>query len=232
MTSSLGHADRHPVWTEGSYTVQLTVFGGTGPTGQLLIERACHDGHDIVAFARTPAKLPAHQRLSVVEGQLVDAAAIAETIDGADADAVLSVLAPGTTAADIPPLITGYRNIVAAMDRSGVRRLVALGTPSIPHPDDGKDRKVALMVQAIKTFQPTAYDALVTIGAIVSESDLDWTIVRAPLLTNGALTSSINVRLPGVKGGIRLSRANAAGFILGQATDSTYYRKAPYISDT
>ena len=103
----------------------------------------------------------------------------------------MSLLGPGTNAADVPPLVTGTRNIVAAMHEHGVRRLVATGTPSISDEADSKDWKIGLLVKLISRFQPVAYDAIVTIGRIVRESGLDWTIVRLPFLSNGPRTTRI-----------------------------------------
>ncbi len=209
--------------------MRVTIFGGTGPTGQLLVEQALSEGHDVVAYARSPHKLRQRTGLTAVEGTLEQSDKIASAISGSDV--VLSVLGPGTNAADIPALITGYRNIVAAMQQHGVRRLVALGTPSITDPADTSDRRVGLLVTLIRTFQPTAYNAIVTIGEIVRQSELGWTIVRVPLLSNGPRTEHVNVRNIGGKGGLRLSRANAAAFILAQASDTTYVGAAPLISD-
>ncbi|MGW1719616.1 NAD(P)-dependent oxidoreductase [Streptomyces sp. NPDC002156] len=209
--------------------MRIAVFGGTGPTGLLLINQALAVGHEVVAYARTPAKLPSHQRLTAIQGQLDDASAIGEAVRGSDA--VLSVLGPGTNKAEIPPLVSGYRSIIAAMREHGVDRLVALGTPSITDPADRRDLKVGLMVSGIRKFQPVAYDAIVRIGQTVRDSGLKWTIVRVPLLTNGPKTATVNVRAVGDKGGVRLSRTNAAAFLLQQATDSTHIGAAPFITD-
>ncbi|MYT99974.1 MULTISPECIES: NAD(P)H-binding protein [unclassified Streptomyces] len=209
--------------------MRVTVFGGTGPTGLLLINQALNEGHEVTAYARTPSKLPTHERLTAVQGQLDDAAAIAEAVRGSDA--VLSTLGPTTKKADSAPLVTGYRHIVAAMHGHGVERLIVMGTPSIPDPTDGKEAKVSLMVTAIRKFQPAAYEAIVTIGHIVRESGLKWTIVRFPLLSDGPRTASINVRKVGDKGGLRLSRANAAAYYLQQLTDSSQIGRAPFITD-
>ncbi|OBY29444.1 NAD(P)H-binding protein, partial [Mycolicibacter kumamotonensis] len=165
-----------------------------------------------------------------VEGQLDDAEKISAAIAGSDA--VVSVLGPSTKSADVAALAPGYRNIVAAMHQHRVRRLVVTGTPSITDDADGRDWKVAAMVRLISVVQPAAYRALVDIGGIVRESGLDWTIVRLPFLSEGPRTARINVRQVGAKGGLRLSRANAAAFILEQVTATTYSAKAPFISDT
>ncbi|MYS92298.1 MULTISPECIES: NAD(P)-dependent oxidoreductase [Streptomyces] len=208
--------------------MRITVFGSTGPTGLLLIEQALAEGHEVVAYARTPAKLPSHQRLTGVQGQLDDARAIGEAVRGSDA--VLSLLGPKPKS-DIPPLISGYRHIVAAMSEHGVERLIAMGTPSITDPADGKDFKVGLMVTGIRTFLPPAYRAIVTIGDIVRESGLKWTIVRFPWLTNRPRTASVNVRNVGDKGGLSLSRANAAAYFLEQLTDASQIGRAPFVTD-
>ena len=37
--------------------MQLAIFGGTGPTGQQLIEQALSSGHQVTALVRQPAKI-------------------------------------------------------------------------------------------------------------------------------------------------------------------------------
>ncbi len=64
----------------GFATVRITIFGGTGPTGRLLIQDALPAGHQVTAYARTPAALPERDRLMAVEGQLVNRDAIAMAI--------------------------------------------------------------------------------------------------------------------------------------------------------
>ncbi|MGW1672472.1 NAD(P)-dependent oxidoreductase [Streptomyces sp. NPDC002324] len=209
--------------------MRITVFGGTSPTGLLLLDQALAEGHDVVAYARTPSKLPTHERLTAVQGQLDDPRSISQAIRGSDA--VLSMLGPTLKKADVPVLITGYHHIVAAMREHGVERLVAMGTPSITDPADGKEAKIGLMVTAVRKFQPVAYESIVAIGRIVRESGLKWTIVRFPMLSNGPRTASLNVRAVGDRGGIRLSRANAAAYYLQQVSDSTQIGRAPFITD-
>lgn len=69
------------------------------------------------------------------------------------------------------------------------------------------------------------------IGEIVRDSGLQWTFVRVPFLTNGPRTGSLNVRMKGEKGGMRVSRANVAAFFLEQARDTSRIGTAPYITD-
>ena len=51
--------------------MNITVFGGTGETGLLLVQKALSTGHRVTAFARNPAKFSfQHDNLSIVQGNL------------------------------------------------------------------------------------------------------------------------------------------------------------------
>jgi nucleoside-diphosphate-sugar epimerase len=132
---------------------------------------------------------------------LTDPQAIAGAVK--DADAVISLLGPPSKPAlgrfDVAPILEGYRHIVAAMETHGVRRLVALGTPSINDDADRWGPALSILVVAGKRFKPAAYQTMVGIGEIVCASELDWTIVRVPLLTDGPRTERINVGTLGDK---------------------------------
>jgi uncharacterized protein YbjT (DUF2867 family) len=211
--------------------MRLAVFGGTSPTGQHLVQQALQAGHTATALARNPAKLAARDGLTVIEGQLTDTQAIASAVK--DAEAVISLLGPPTRGrVEVAAILDGNRNIVAAMEMHGVRRLVALGTPSITDPADRREPVMSLLVGIGKLFKIAPYRTMVGIGQIVRASDLAWTIVRVPLLTDGPRTERVNVRTLGDKGGIRLSRANAAAYFLQQAEDTTRFGQAPLITDT
>ena len=67
---------------------------------------------------------------------------------------------------------------------------------------------------------------------LIRQSHLNWTIVRAPRLTNGRRTGTYrsgedigaNSIIPAI------SRADVAEFMLKQVTDDTYLRKAPAVT--
>ncbi len=65
----------------------------------------------------------------------------------------------------------------------------------------------------------------------IRKSDLDWVIVRGPMLNEGPYTGKYRVGWVGVNTGSRISRADLADFILKQTTDTTYLRQAPMVSD-
>lgn len=110
------------------------VFGASGRTGRHLVRQALEEGHEVTAFVRDPARLGLdHARLRVVAGDVMDAARVEEAV--ADSEAVLSALGhTRTSAKDIQTV--GTKNIVAAMHRHGVRRIVSLTGAGVRDPKD------------------------------------------------------------------------------------------------
>ena len=210
--------------------MRIAVFGGTGATGVLLINQALDRGHSVTAYARHPEKLGIDDdRLTVVAGELSDAAAIDRVVKGSDA--VISLLGPGRPVRGTPVAL-GTRAILAAMDTSGVRRIVAVATASAPDPRDKQGLRTRFFVGVSKRFMRPAYDDVVATAQAIRESDRYWTIVRPPFLTNGRLTGQVSVGYlgDGVTG-TYLSRANAADFMLKQLRSDTHVRKAPIVTN-
>jgi hypothetical protein len=57
--------------------MKLTIFGATGPSGQLLVNKALAAGHEVTVFARNPSKLTARsEKLHIVSGEITDAASV------------------------------------------------------------------------------------------------------------------------------------------------------------
>ena len=112
--------------------MRIAVFGATGSTGRSLVAQALDEGHSVVACARHPEKLGiAHDRLTVVEGDLSDVAAIERAVERADG--VISLLGQGMPQKGTP-IAHGTRNILAAMKKLGVRRVVVVATASAADP--------------------------------------------------------------------------------------------------
>lgn len=92
-----------------------------------MVERALEAGYGVVAFARDASKLGVkHERLSVVEGDVLDGERVEAAV--AEADVVLVVLGHARGSPENVQT-EGTRRIVEAMWRHGVRRLVSLTGP-------------------------------------------------------------------------------------------------------
>jgi putative NADH-flavin reductase len=211
--------------------MRLTVFGATGRTGRPLVELALAAGHEVVALARTPARLDIrHERLRIVQGDATDAAAVERAIDGADAVISAMKTTASQKGARARPLTRGIQNIIAAMGRQGVHRLVAsAGGCATSDPDDRPDFRLKLVWAFGRLIVPASMEDERGAARAVQASDLDWTVVRLAGPTNGRPSGRVQAGYAGRAMGLRITRADAAGFMLQEAVDGRYVRRAPLI---
>jgi putative NADH-flavin reductase len=210
--------------------MRLAVFGATGRTGKELVEQALAAGNEVVAYARNPSRLGiTHENLTIVQGVLSDRELIERAITSADA--VISVLGPRGGSKD-KPLTQGMQNIVAAMDKQAVRRLIISSTLSVKDQNDMPEFRAGALVFLVKHIMHAAYEEIVSVAETVRASDLDWTIVRLAMLDNKAKSGKVRAGYLG-RGevGTWISRADIAGFILQEMQDKKYVRQAIAISN-
>jgi putative NADH-flavin reductase len=209
--------------------MQLAIFGGTGQTGRHLVEQALAQGHRVAALAREPARLDLiHDRLTIVQGDVRDAQAVAQTIAGAGA--VLSVLGPSDNTPTFA-VTKGMDNILAAMQAHGVRRLILSTGAGVRDPQDRPTLLHAFFGALVKVFSTNVYQDMRRLVDTVRASDVDWTIVRVPMLTDGPRTGQVWSGYVGQAMGTRLTRADLAAYMLSQLTDLAHVRQAPAISN-
>lgn len=206
----------------------MAVFGASGRTGRHLVGQALEREHLVTAFVRDPSKLRMeHEGLKIVEGDVMDAARVEEAVIGGEA--VLSVLGhTGTSTKDVQT--GGTRNIVAAMKKYGVRRIVSLTGAGVRDPKDRPklfDKGITFL---LKTLQRDVLEDAERHARVIEESGLDWVIVRAPMLTDGERRGEYRVGYVGKGSGSKVSRADVAEFMLDQLESDEFLRQAPMVS--
>jgi len=204
--------------------MKLTIVGATGGIGSRIRTQALAAGHDLTAVVRNPVAQPPGTRAVVADLAAPDPDALRAAVEGADA--VLSALGP-RTATEAGVVARGTNALAAAMTAAGVRRLIVvsaapIGTvpsPGRPHPPrhdpgDGIVMRTLLSPLIKRIFQvPYADLALMEDG--LRDSDLDWTIVRPPRLTDGPHTRSYRTAHDrNVRRGLSISRSDVADLVL------------------
>ncbi len=208
--------------------MKLTVFGASGRTGRPLVEQALAAGHEVTAFVRDPAKLGMdHERLTVVEGDVKDREKVQEAVAGADA--VLGALGHTKSSAKNVQA-AGTENIVAAMEESGVRRLVSLTGAGVGDPKDEPKLFDKAITTLLKLLQKDVLEDAENHARVIENSGLDWVIVRGPMLTEGEKKGEYRVGYIGKNSGSKISRADVADFMLRQVEDDTYLGQKPMVS--
>ncbi|CAE6462485.1 unnamed protein product [Rhizoctonia solani] len=222
---------------------RLLILGGTGDMGILLIRKALDAGHIVTIYARNPAKLPedisCHESVIITKGELTDEDSLRHAIR--NTHAILSNLGPGTTPSHFPgahpsdlPLAKAYSRILRIMKEPdiGCKRIILLGTVSIPDPNDKQDMAIWTLVQGVKWTAYDAYADEVAIGETVRRegNGIEWTIVRVPLLTKSENEAVVAGYVGGPRMGTHVSRAGFAAFCLSELVRREWVLKAPMIA--
>lgn len=209
--------------------MKLTVFGASGRTGIPLVRQALEAGYDVIALVRTPSKMTVqHNHLTIVQGNAMNPADVDKVVQGANA--VISVLGHSKDSPRDMQAVAMH-NIVAAMQKYGVKRLVSLTGAGVDAPQDRPTLANHLIKFALKTLVGNVLNDGVQQTAIIQQSPLEWVVVRGPMLNEGPHTGKYRVGWVGVNTGSRISRADVADFLLKQVTNTTYLYQMPVISD-
>lgn len=208
--------------------MKVAVFGATGRTGRLAVERALEAGYEVVAFARDPSRLGIeHERLSVVKGDVLDGERVEAAV--AEADVVLLALGHGKGSPENVQT-EGTRRVVEAMRRHGVRRLVSLTGAGVRDEEDRPKLADRAIVALLARLQPAVLADARRHAEVIRESGLDWTVVRAPRLTDGPRTGRYRTGYIGRESGTKASRADIAEFMVAQVGDEDWLRRMPVVS--
>ena len=211
--------------------MKVSIFGASGGTGLLLSERCLAANFEVTALLRSPHNFPLRERVSVVEGNAFDATAVRKTVEGADV--VLSALGARSLRKE-NVLERAVPLIVTAMQQTGVRRIIALGSAGAE--DTSLDKQPAWrrwFVHKIvyNTLLKWPVASQVSQWQTLSASGLDWTTVMPPMLTNGSPRGVYRIdgdALP--PNGMRIARADVADFMMLQIGNPKWVGKGVYIA--
>ena len=208
--------------------MKVVVFGASRGVGLQVVKQALEAGHAVTAFVRSPESFEVkHAGLIVFKGDAMDAAAVAQAIAGQEA--VISALGPQRP--PVPRMMeTAAKNIEAGMQKHGVRRLIATTGAGVRQPEDQPkflDHFMGFLLNLLA--KDVLMDSAESVK-VVQASDLEWTIVRFPRLTEGEHTGQYRAGFVGKTSGTQLSRADAADFILKELEERKWCRKLPLVS--
>lgn len=140
----------------------LAVTGATGFVGSTLVDKAREAGLWVQALTRRPQ--PPRDGVDWIEGTLQDRRALYDLVVGAQTVLHIAGLTNTPDPAQFEAAnVTGTANVIAAMQKAGVQRLVFVSSLSAREPSLSQ------------------YGASKAAGEeLVAKSGLDWTIVRPP----------------------------------------------------
>jgi putative NADH-flavin reductase len=205
--------------------MRITVFGATGRTGRPLIEQAVERGHEVVAFARSPGDLADREGVTVVEGDAYEGTGVSEAVAGADA--VVSVLGQSRDGPDDLLTVAGD-HVLAAAKEHGVERFVTLVGAGVREDGESVTLSGKVMGALLKVLARSVLEDAKEHVKRVRATALDWTVVRAPRLTDGEGTG--DYRAGDISLGFEsVARADVARFVLDCLEAESHVREMPKV---
>lgn len=179
------------------HSLRILVFGGTGMIGRRIVDEALRRGDRVTLVVRDPAGAAARANLSVLRGNVLDAAQVARQI--ADEDIVIEAVRASSTVAEAgqapradptpararaPQAPHFYRlvarNLVSAARALGVRgpRLLFVGGASSLKDTNGK-----LYLDEMPGVPKTSefYTMKEALDYLETVQDVSWTVLTPPL---------------------------------------------------
>lgn len=213
--------------------MKITLFGATGFSGAEVLKEALAQGHEVTAIVRNPAKVSiSHQNLNVIQGSVLDEEDLRKSLRGNEA--AVNCLGIGGKGDGKPNSFVSdaTAKIVRVMEEEKVPRFITMSNVGAGDSMDFQPWifKKIILPYFLAWLKPIIDDKNI-LEPIVMKSDLNWTIVRCPNITDKPSKGAARPTLDGK--GLKLSVTNPdlAKFLVGQLTDSTFSCKAPSISN-
>jgi uncharacterized protein YbjT (DUF2867 family) len=206
--------------------MKVLVVGATGLTGSIAVRLLLARGDQVTALARSPEAITARpEGLRVAKGEARDLDSLVAAVTGQDA--VLSTFGPREIFAKSDLQETYMRNLIAAMHKASVKRLVNLSAWGAL----GSDFALNWLSRAFRGAAHNYFADKDRGEALLLASDLDFINARPPRLTNGPARGNLKASLdpkplPFLPW---LSREDLASFMVLQLSSDAWLRQSPLI---
>jgi putative NADH-flavin reductase len=204
--------------------MKLTIFGASSPTGKQIVEKALGKGHEVTAFVRDQAKVGiTHPNLQIIGGDALKYEDVEPAVRGRDA--ILSTLGPKGKPAVMAAEST--KNIVNAMEKNGVKRLILVSVAGIAVPQDQRGKSI--IDSLLKIFLKDVFVDRENQLTVLNSSRVDWVAVRVPRLTDETGIGVVRPFFGKPSPSMKLTRADLADFMLGQLITDQWLKQAPIL---
>lgn len=188
----------------------VLVLGASGQIARYAVPMLAEQGDTLTLFARNAAKVDAPEGARVIEGDVLDAAALGAALQGQD---VVYANLGGEIVAQAEAL-------VSALDAAGVKRLIFIVSLGIYHelPEPFEAWNQQMIGDALVDYRKAA--------DVIEASDLDYTIIRPAWLTNNDETDYELTQRDEQFRGTEVSRKAVAAFIASVVADPSTHSRA------
>jgi putative NADH-flavin reductase len=203
--------------------MRIVVAGASGATGRHVVSRALRSGHDVVALVRKAGTFDLQRGLREVRWIGVDDAAAVRTAVG-DADVVISALG-GVEKGPTTVCTDAVRTLIPAMHAAHVGRLIAVSAHGVLETHDRSLYSMAVWSGVAEKMKDKE-----SMEELIVASDLDWTVVRPPMLNDRPATGKYRAgeHLP-IRVWHSIGRADLADFLVREAEQASFVHRYPRV---
>lgn len=210
--------------------MKVLVIGAGGKTGRLVVDQAVAAGHTVSALihsAEDAQKHPFPSAVEVVTGDVRNPTSLRTAMEGCEG--VIETLGGSTPFLDTDLETSAARAILEVMKQVGAKRLVVI---SVMGAGDSKDQAGFFYEHLLMgVFLRGAMKDKNAMESEVRHSDVEWVLVRPPVLSDSEATGSIRIVSGGEKGH-KVTRGDLARFLVDQLTSNTHLRQAVVVENS
>jgi putative NADH-flavin reductase len=208
-------------------TIKIAVIGGTGKSGKYLVNQLINQGFQFKILVRNPEHFQTNNpNIEVIYGNVTDYHSIYELLK--DCQAVISTLGMGIPPSEPTIFSQSTSNVLKAMNSLNIKRYIVTTGLNVDTPLDKKSTKTAFATEWMKNTFPLSTADKQLEYKILSTSNVDWTLVRLPLIELTEERNPVTSNLEDCQGD-KISAIDLANFLIEQLTSETFIRKAPFI---
>jgi len=206
---------------------KIAILGGTGKAGKYLVNQLISYDFHFNLLLRNPENVQVENALiEVVEGDAREYQSIERLVGSCQA--VISTL--GQPKGESSIFSQATTNVIRAMHHFGIKRYIITTGLNVDTPSDNKGANTKLATDwMLANYPETTIDKQLEYQ-LLSDSQLDWTLVRLPLIVQTDERSKVLASLEDCPGD-KITSSSLAVFLIEQLSDTTYHRKAPFIAN-
>lgn len=206
-------------------TNTIAVIGGTGKSGKYLVQKLLNKGYSLKLLLRNPENFILNNPLiEIIKGDVRDGEAVHSLINSCDV--VISTL--GQPKGEKSIFSDAAKNIIQAMNDYGIKRYIVTTGLSVNTEVDCKNNHVKMATEWMYQNYPETTSDKQKEYELLSESSLDWTLVRLPLISLTDQSFAAETSLIDCKGE-NISATDLAEFLVSQIEDAAYIKKSPFL---
>jgi len=204
---------------------KIAVIGGTGKAGSFLVKKLLEKGFQIKLLLRNPENFSIQNPLiEIVKGDARDYASINELIE--TCDAVISTI--GQPKGEKSIFSDSTKNVIQSMNSNGTKRYILITGLNVNTPFDNKNEKVKMATEWMyQNYPETTLDKQKEYE-LLTKSNLDWTLVRLPLIIQTDESFETETNLYDCIGE-NISASDLSEFLISQIDDEIYFQKSPFL---